>query len=598
MLVASAPPPADSQTHLNRLVALRMLRTSGDEEYAFRHALLHQAVYATLLRRERRALHRAVAETLVGLYGGSGQFTRYLGDLAYHYAQAEAWAEALHYAQAAGDEALARHAPHEALEHFTRALEAARALGQASPARLYRQRGRAHETLGDFAGAQADYSAALAAAQAARQPQAEWQALLDLGQLWTGRDYDRAGEYFERALALARRFGEGPLLAHSLNRMGNWHLNQGAAPAALERHREALRIFQDLADDAGQAETYDLLGMTSYLDGHLRHGTTYYEEAVALFRALDDRTALASSLTGLMMRGLNPLTETLRPQAPQAVILRAGDEALAVARGNHNRPGEAFVLAMLSLCLAPMGDYARALAVGREALALAEAIGHRQWQTCALCSLGAAYNALGHHAAAAEHLRRALVLAEAIASTYWQEVSRGWLALACVGGGLRAEARALLMPVFDPARPPRGISQRVVWTAQLELALAEGEPAAVLAGLDQMRAAGPDTPPPFGALPRLAGLRADALAALGRSGEALALVEAAVVTAQAVGWPIVEARLRARQSRLYALHGRPAEAEAARAAAAATLAALTAGLDDPELCANFERAAAGWFTPA
>ncbi len=591
------PMITDSQLHLDRLVTLRMLRTETGEEYAFRHALLHQAVYSTLLRRERRALHRAVAQTLVGLFGGTGQMTRYLGDLAYHYAQAEAWAEARQYAQAAGEEALARYAPHEAVEHFTRALEATRALAQTPAPNLYRQRGRAYETLGDFSAAQADYAAALAAATAAVRPLAEWQALLDLGLLWSGRDYARAGEFLEQALTLARRFGQGALLAHSLNRVGNWHLNQGETQAALDRHREALGIFQDLADNAGQAETYDLLGMTSYLGGDLRHGTSYLEQAVGLFRELDDRTGLTSSLTTLMLRCFNSMTDTLLPQASGLAVVRQGEEALAVARGMRNRPGEAFALAVRALCLGPMGAYARALAAGREALTLAESIGHQQWQTCALCSLGATYSALGDNAAAAAHLLRALALAEAIASRYWQEATRSCLAQTSCQAGAVAEARRLLGPVFDPAQPPHGMGRRMVWAARIEVALAEGQAAAALGWLDEMRAALPDSPP-FSAVPRLAQLRAAALIALGRAGEALVLLEATRAPARAAGSPLAEARFLLSLSRLYAQHGQAAAASDTRAQAQGLMAALAADLDEADLRATFEQAAAGWLAAA
>ncbi|MCC7359072.1 MAG: tetratricopeptide repeat protein [Anaerolineales bacterium] len=592
-----SPLPLDARAHLDRLVGLRMLRTRGDDEYAFHHALMHQAVYATLLRRERRQLHRAVAQTLVTLYDGTAQFNHYLGDLAYHYAQAEEWAEARQYAQAAGDEALARYAPHEALEHYTRAIEAAEALDQPVAPELCRRRGRAHETLGNFAGAEGDYAAALNLAAANRRPRAEWQALLDLGLLWSGRDYERAGEYFERALALARRFGQGAQLAHSLNRVGNWHLNQGQASAAIERHREALGIFQDLADDAGQAETYDLLGMTSYLGGDLRQGTRYLEQAVTLFRERDDRAGLASALTSLALRCSNPTSDTLMPQVPLAVGLRELEEALAVARGMHNRPGEAFALAVQAMCLASAGQYRRALAVGHAALALAEGIGHAQWQTCARCSLGAAYFALGADAAAADQLTRARALADEIASIYWQQTSAAALARVCARQGRLAEAVRLLEFAFDPAVPPRAMGRRSVWAARVELALAEGQAAAALDWLNTLAAALPEPDTPTSAIPRLALLRAQALTALGRSAEALTLLEATRSVVAARGGSLDEAQLLLALSRLQAHHRRP-EAAANLAQARVTLTALAADLPNPALRAAFEAQTAHWLAEA
>jgi hypothetical protein len=69
---------------------------------------------------------------------------------------------------------------------------------------LYRGRGLAHESRGEFAGAHADHemSSKLARADCARQ--VEWCALVDLGKLWVSRDYIRVSDYFECALELAR----------------------------------------------------------------------------------------------------------------------------------------------------------------------------------------------------------------------------------------------------------------------------------------------------------------------------------------------------------------------------------------------------------
>ncbi|TME86455.1 MAG: hypothetical protein E6I44_13285, partial [Chloroflexi bacterium] len=37
-------------------------------EYLFRHALVQDAAYGSLLKQDRRTLHRAAAETLLALY--------------------------------------------------------------------------------------------------------------------------------------------------------------------------------------------------------------------------------------------------------------------------------------------------------------------------------------------------------------------------------------------------------------------------------------------------------------------------------------------------------------------------------------------------
>jgi predicted ATPase len=104
---------------VHELVAAQLVTEESADRFAFRHALTRQAVYAAMLARERRLLHRAVAEVMERLYAAVPDIA--LADLSYHFAVAEAWPQALAYGERAGARALALYAPRAAVEHFTRA---------------------------------------------------------------------------------------------------------------------------------------------------------------------------------------------------------------------------------------------------------------------------------------------------------------------------------------------------------------------------------------------------------------------------------------------------------------------------------------------
>ena len=246
---------------IKELIAAQLLVEESAEQFAFRHALTQQAVYTQLLARERKALHRTIAETFEHLY--ASKIEAYLADLAAHFFEAGVWEKALEYGQRAGEQAQALYAPQIATLHFTQALDAARQMSLTPPIGLYRARGLAYETLGDFERARADHEAALQAAHLARNRHEEWQSLIDLGFLWTGRDYAQSGDYYQQALVLARTLDDPAIVAHSLNRLGNWHLNAEQVQEALGCHQEALATFEGLHDRSGKASTLDLLGMVS-----------------------------------------------------------------------------------------------------------------------------------------------------------------------------------------------------------------------------------------------------------------------------------------------------------------------------------------------
>ena len=144
---------------------------------------------------------------------------------------------------------------------------AAAHIGRAAEPTVFRGRGAAFDSLGDFDAARADYETALAAARSLHAPGEEIKALLALGLLWAGHDYAKTGDYLRAAMDLARQTGAAAALARSLNRLGNWHGNAMQPSEAIRDHQEALAIFEKLGDTRGVAQTLDVLGMAHLIGG-------------------------------------------------------------------------------------------------------------------------------------------------------------------------------------------------------------------------------------------------------------------------------------------------------------------------------------------
>ena len=101
--------------------------TPPDAEYTFKHALVQDAAYSTLLRASRQQLHGRIAATLEEQFPDVA--TAQPEVLAQHYAEAGLKEQAVAYFQKAGARALERSAYLEAINHLARGLE----LLEASP---------------------------------------------------------------------------------------------------------------------------------------------------------------------------------------------------------------------------------------------------------------------------------------------------------------------------------------------------------------------------------------------------------------------------------------------------------------------------------
>jgi ABC-type transport system substrate-binding protein/class 3 adenylate cyclase len=114
--VAIAPVLSD----LQRLDLVVESRRRPVREYRFRHGLLREAAYDSLLEARRRELHRAVGLALEDLSADApGEVA---GLLSHHFAEADDPEKAAAYSIAAGDAARALYANQEALSAFRRAI--------------------------------------------------------------------------------------------------------------------------------------------------------------------------------------------------------------------------------------------------------------------------------------------------------------------------------------------------------------------------------------------------------------------------------------------------------------------------------------------
>jgi hypothetical protein len=117
-------PEAEVNSSLDRLVAAGLLFRQGvapHETYLFKHALVQDAAYGTLLREPRRALHARIAETLESQFVEIAESQPEL--LARHYTEAGLTENAALFWGKAGQRSLVRSALVEAIEQLTRALD-------------------------------------------------------------------------------------------------------------------------------------------------------------------------------------------------------------------------------------------------------------------------------------------------------------------------------------------------------------------------------------------------------------------------------------------------------------------------------------------
>ena len=112
------------QRALGQLVDAELLYPRGsppEATYQFKHALIQEAAYQSLLTRTRQQYHQHIAQALAAHFPETAETQPEL--LAHHYTEAGLQAQALPYWHQAGQRAIARSAYAEARQHLTTGLE-------------------------------------------------------------------------------------------------------------------------------------------------------------------------------------------------------------------------------------------------------------------------------------------------------------------------------------------------------------------------------------------------------------------------------------------------------------------------------------------
>lgn len=338
---------------LHQLIAAQLVIEEDADDahlFAFRHALTRDAIYGRLLAPELRRLHHRVTRAFAT---ESSAWSRPAdGVLGYHSFMAEEWERACDHCQRAGEQAQALYAPQAAIEHFTRALIAARRIG-APQTDILLQRGQAFAWIGDFDHAWEDYEAVLIHARATGDRRTEGRTLLDLGAALAGRDREQAFALCEEALALARAIGDTVLGAQALNSLGSHCFIMGRPSEARPYHEQALTIFESLNDVRGIADSLTHLGSACYIGADLIKGAAYHRRTVEVAHSLGDSGMLVTCLAGMTQRGATLHGDWMVPEVTSILdALPEGEQALALARKSGWRMGESWSLSCLAFCVA------------------------------------------------------------------------------------------------------------------------------------------------------------------------------------------------------------------------------------------------------
>ncbi|HTJ60354.1 MAG TPA: hypothetical protein VL333_04080 [Candidatus Saccharimonadales bacterium] len=402
-----------ARAELSTLEASGLVQVAALEpelEYLFRHALVQDAAYSSLLKQDRRTLHRLAAETLITLY--PDRTHELAGVIGMHYERAGDLAAAAEYLVIAGEQALERFARKEAVSFFDRAE----------------------------------------ASFAPDDPRIDLRlrAALGAGKVsWSYRGQDEGIARLERALALGESTGDPKIVGDIYFAIAFLRRMRGetvrSSPELKRAVDRAAEIGAARGDPNAQAIPKAFMAIGMMFSGELRQGAAELEEALEVIAKEADKVS-GAILAGLLTIGLSRLGDFTRAEA-----------SLVRARGFAAESGDPIGVLdsdiATSALLVERGDIAEGEALATSCAARSEELGAVACAVPANVISGAAHLARNDAAGAQAPLERGEELSRVASMGSFQTLAEGML------GAVRARLGDL-------------VAADVGWKAALERAIA------------------------------------------------------------------------------------------------------------------------------
>ncbi len=294
---------------MSRLVDAELVYRRGlapEVIYEFKHALVQDAAYASLLHSKRRQLHMEIGQILEKQFMDVVDKSPEL--LAHHYREARLPEQAIPYTFKAGDAAVSRFASIEATAHYQSALDLAKSLPASKKNARYQI--RAILKLANVASNREQFERDLSNLDHARSLAEEIDHQYRLCQIdyWTGRTnyvlghFDLAVHCAERAMEIADTLGgDDKVMAGPVNLLARIHCLRGEPQKATKYAARSVQQMHNLGNAIEEAAVSGVLAFAYAQHGRFTEGIEAAHHGVELAQEL---AHLPTAAACFMFRGV------------------------------------------------------------------------------------------------------------------------------------------------------------------------------------------------------------------------------------------------------------------------------------------------------
>lgn len=233
----------------------------------------------------------------------------------------------------------------------------------------------------------------------------------NLFRFWGTRGHAVEGrDWIQRLLALTSEETPRWLHANALSAAGRMAYDLSDYRAARLAHEQALALFRGLDDRAALADSLHNLGSAAFMLAEYATAQAYVEECLSIRREIGNRFSIARSVHNLA--GLSAA------RGDHAAARALYEESVAIDREVGHAHGVAWGLVNLGVVACDLDDFSAGAGHFDEALAIARPLGDRPVVAAALMNRGNVALEQGELAAAAPYYRESLALTQELGDLF------------------------------------------------------------------------------------------------------------------------------------------------------------------------------------
>ncbi|MCC7429363.1 tetratricopeptide repeat protein [bacterium] len=396
-------------TKLSELENMNFIRllTNLPEHYVFNHVMTQEVAYNSFLRRNRKILHKIIAESIEEKY--KDVLSAFYSELANRYEKAEEKEKAIEFLQKAGEQAKENFENQKAIEFYDRLLRNLKETVNRSDLETdtLLGKGKVLELIGKWDEAEEFFKEAVDLSEKIKDKKRLASSYKFLGgTLYLKGDYDKAMECFEKALKISKEIGDKSGISVTVRNMGGVYFNKADYCKAMKYFEKSLKISEEIGDKRGISRVFGSVGSVYFKKGEYYKAMEYSKKSLQISEEIGDKRGI--------LREVGVMGAFYFEKGDYVKAMEYFEKSLQISEEIGDKRGISVAVRSMGVVYFEKGDYVKAMKCFEKSLQISEEIRDKSGISVAVGNIGIVYLEKGDCDKAMECLEKALKISEEI----------------------------------------------------------------------------------------------------------------------------------------------------------------------------------------